>query len=149
MSGAAPVSAAPDDDKLFLTHSLLSVDLLFCDFGVGGRMKEFMEANFGSVRPGGYVVVHSTLTNRNTRAWVEMVRRGAGKEETGIPKGEVRERGGAKRRCCTRSKATKTATGARNEATKTAMSASSEATKRCEFRVFSARSGEERSDGAA
>lgn len=77
-------------DAFEQTFEAESVDLLFCDFGVGAKMKDFMEANFGSLRPGGYVVVHSTLTNRNTRAWVEMVRRGAGKEQTGIPKGEVR-----------------------------------------------------------
>jgi len=76
-------------DAFEQTFEAESVDLLFCDFGVGAKMKDFMEANFGSLRPGGYVVVHSTLTNRNTRAWVEMVRRGAGKEQTGIPKGEL------------------------------------------------------------
>ena len=49
-------------------------------------MKEFMSANWRSVKPGGYVVVHSSLTNKNTREWVELVRRGMGEDVTGIPK---------------------------------------------------------------
>ncbi|GMH49645.1 hypothetical protein TrVE_jg5207 [Triparma verrucosa] len=64
-----------------------SVDLLWCDFGVGARMVDFMKANWKSVRPGGYVVVHSSLTNKNTRMWVEMIRRGGGEAMTGVPEG--------------------------------------------------------------
>lgn len=64
-----------------------SVDLLWCDFGVGARMKDFMKANWKTVKPGGYVVVHSSLTNKNTRMWVELIRRGGREEVTGLPKG--------------------------------------------------------------
>ena len=65
-----------------------SVDLLFADFGVGRRAQEFMRANWETIRPGGYVIIHSTLTNANTRSWVEALRKGAPAEETGIDQGE-------------------------------------------------------------
>ena len=53
-----------------------AVDLLFVDFGVGTRLNEFLSLYWECVSPGGFVVVHSTLTNAATRRWTEAVRRG-------------------------------------------------------------------------
>lgn len=52
------------------------VDMLWVDFGVGHRLDAFLRLYWPSVKPGGFVVVHSTVTNRATRAWLERVRRG-------------------------------------------------------------------------
>ena len=68
-----------------------SVDLLWCDFGVGSRMREFASGAWNSIRPGGFLVCHSTLTNYRTREWLEAVRRKEGVEVTGIPPDEVVE----------------------------------------------------------
>jgi hypothetical protein len=65
-----------------------SVDMLWCDFGVGGRMVEFMKSNWGCIKPGGYLVCHSTLTNLNTRRWTEGLRAGGGVDVCGIPAGD-------------------------------------------------------------
>ena len=53
-----------------------AVDLLFVDFGVGTRLNEFLSMYWECVSPGGFVVVHSTVTNAATRRWTEAVRRG-------------------------------------------------------------------------
>lgn len=68
-----------------------SIDLLWCDFGVGSRMKEYASNVWKYIRPGGFLVCHSTLTNARTREWLEGVRKGKGVEETGIPAGECAE----------------------------------------------------------
>lgn len=68
-----------------------SVDMLWCDFGVGSRMREFASGAWSSIRPGGFLVCHSTLTNHRTREWLEAVRRKEGVEVTGIPPDEVVE----------------------------------------------------------
>ena len=47
------------------------VDMLWVDFGVGDRLDAFLRLYWPSVAPGGFVVVHSTVTNRATRAWLE------------------------------------------------------------------------------
>lgn len=60
-----------------------SVDILWCDFGVGARMHEFAAGAWNSIRPGGFLLCHSTLTNQNTREWLEAVR--SKKGVTGIP----------------------------------------------------------------
>lgn len=65
-----------------------SVDMLWCDFGVGSRMREYVSAVWRYIRPGGYLVCHSTLTNSRTREWLEAVRERRGEDETGIPDGE-------------------------------------------------------------
>ena len=67
-----------------------SVDLLWCDFGVGSRMAEFAPAAWKSVRPGGFLVCHSTLTNQGTRDWLEALRAGDS-NVTGIPADEYSE----------------------------------------------------------
>jgi predicted O-methyltransferase YrrM len=68
-----------------------SVDVLWCDFGVGARMKDFVAAAWSSLRPGGFLLCHSTLTNQNTRDWLEAVRNRQGQDVTGIPEGEYVE----------------------------------------------------------
>ncbi|KAL3944271.1 MAG: hypothetical protein SGBAC_001665 [Bacillariaceae sp.] len=68
-----------------------SVDVLWCDFGVGARMSEFATSAWKSIRPGGFLLCHSTLTNENTRQWLEAIRARSGQEVTGIPPGEYVE----------------------------------------------------------
>lgn len=68
-----------------------SIDLLWCDFGVGSRMKDFAKGAWMAIRPGGFLICHSTLTNSRTREWLEAVRRRAGEDETGMPDGEFVE----------------------------------------------------------
>ena len=55
-------------------------------------MKAFATNAWKSIKPGGFLVCHSTLTNSRTRSWLEMVRSGEySEEETGIPPNEVIE----------------------------------------------------------
>jgi len=68
-----------------------SVDVLWCDFGVGARMKDFASSAWTSIRPGGFLLCHSTLTNTHTRDWLEAVRSKQGQDITGIPGGEYIE----------------------------------------------------------
>ena len=75
-------------DAHFETESL---DLLWCDFGVGSRMAEYAGRAWRSIAPGGFLACHSTLTNARTRAWLEGIREGRGVEETGIPPDECAE----------------------------------------------------------
>lgn len=69
------------------------IDLLWCDFGVGSRMVEFVSKIWTSIRPGGFLACHSTLTNSRTREWLEAVRSSHRNEEvfSGIPPGEFVE----------------------------------------------------------
>eukprot|EP00980_Cylindrotheca_fusiformis_P001729 scaffold397_cov111-Cylindrotheca_fusiformis.AAC.7 len=72
-----------------------SVDVLWCDFGVGSRqfsscfhnhrMRDFVSSAWRSLRPGGFLLCHTTLTNENTRTWLEAVRARSEVEKTGIP----------------------------------------------------------------
>ena len=68
-----------------------SIDLLWCDFGVGSRMKEYSSSGWKFIKPGGFLVCHSTLTNKRTREWLEGVRQGKGEDITGIPANEYAE----------------------------------------------------------
>ena len=68
-----------------------SVDILWCDFGVGSRMREFVSSAWECLRPGGFLLCHSTLTNQNTREWLEAARSKSSKEVTGIPPEEFVE----------------------------------------------------------
>jgi predicted O-methyltransferase YrrM len=70
---------------------LASCDVLWCDFGVGARMKEFVSKAWRSIRPGGFLLCHSTLTNDNTRQWLEAIRNRLAEEVTGIPPEEYVE----------------------------------------------------------
>jgi hypothetical protein len=78
-------------DSHFSSRGVETVDMLWCDFGVGSRMTEYASRVWRYIRPGGFLVCHSTLTNERTRTWLEGVRRHAGEEETGIPAGEYAE----------------------------------------------------------
>jgi len=62
-----------------------SVDVLWCDFGVGDRISDFLRSSWPSVRPGGFLLCHSTLTNQRTRDWLEAVRARAPEDVTGMP----------------------------------------------------------------
>jgi predicted O-methyltransferase YrrM len=68
-----------------------SVDILWCDFGVGSRMREFVSSAWKSIRPGGFLLCHSTLTNQCTREWLEAARSRSSEEITGIPPDEYVE----------------------------------------------------------
>jgi len=68
-----------------------SVDVLWCDFGVGTRARDFVAGAWPSLRPGGFLLFHSTLTNERTRIWLEAVRARRGEDETGMPPGEYVE----------------------------------------------------------
>ena len=68
-----------------------SVDVLWCDFGVGARMPEFISSAWDCISPGGFLLCHSTLTNENTRMWLEGIRNRAPKDVTGIEPGEYTE----------------------------------------------------------
>jgi len=54
----------------------VQLDLLWLDFGAGvsGRLDEFLEAWWPRLRPGGFLLIHSTLTNTLTRHWLEGMR---------------------------------------------------------------------------
>lgn len=71
-----PPRAEPDAATRFRFGDRGPVDMLWVDFGVGDRLDAFLRLYWPSVKPGGFVVVHSTVTNRATRAWLERVRRG-------------------------------------------------------------------------
>lgn len=75
------------------THfsELESIDLLWCDFGVGSRMKEYAANVWKYIKPGGFLLCHSTLTNRGTRQWLEGLRERRGVDVTGIPPDEFVE----------------------------------------------------------
>jgi len=76
-----------------------SIDLLWCDFGVGSRIREFVSKTWRTVRPGGFFIVHSSLTNLATRDWLEQVRtslrnpqrEGQQNQDTGFPLNEFVE----------------------------------------------------------
>ena len=68
-----------------------SIDLLWCDFGVGSRMKEYASNVWKYIKPGGFLLCHSTLTNRGTRKWLEGIRARKGAEVTGISANEYVE----------------------------------------------------------
>jgi len=68
-----------------------TIDVLWCDFGVGARMREFISSAWDCIRPGGFLLCHSTLTNENTRIWLEAIRNRQPKTVTGIEPGEYTE----------------------------------------------------------
>ncbi len=57
-------------------ESLRELDLLWLDFGAGlsGRLDDFLDAWWPRLTPGGYLLVHSTLTNAVTRRWTDGMR---------------------------------------------------------------------------
>jgi predicted O-methyltransferase YrrM len=78
-------------DAFDLALENASIDVLWCDFGAGARMKEFAAGAWASIRPGGFLLCHSSLTNTNTRDWLETVRSQQGEDITGLPSGEYVE----------------------------------------------------------
>ena len=54
-------------------------------------MKQYASNVWKYVKPGGFLVCHSTLTNTHTRDWLEGIRQGMGDDITGIPEGEYTE----------------------------------------------------------
>lgn len=78
-------------DAFELTLERESLDVVWCDFGVGSRMKDFCATTWDSLRPGGFLLCHSTLTNQRTRDWLEAARSHRGVEATGIPAGDYVE----------------------------------------------------------
>ena len=77
------------------------LDMLWLDFGLGtgSRIDEFLDAWWPRLRSGGHLLMHSTLTNAVTRAWLESRREqmrcpaeGAG--GTGSAGGSTQQRGG-------------------------------------------------------
>jgi len=60
-----------------------SIDLLFADFGVGDSLPQFTQQNWRSIKDGGHLIVHSTVTNLNTRKWLDLVRANDG--QCGLP----------------------------------------------------------------
>merc|ERR1711862_977618 len=65
-----------------------SIDILWCDFGVGSKIKHFISNMWQYIKPGGYFICHSTITNRRTRVWLDDIRNYKGKEFTGINNNE-------------------------------------------------------------
>jgi len=61
-----------------------AIDMLWCDFGVGSRMQEFLSKSWDAIRPGAFLICHSTVTNSHTREWLNAIRSRAGKDVTGI-----------------------------------------------------------------
>jgi len=70
-----------------------SIDVLWCDFGVGSNMADFCSKGgaWSSITPGGFLICHSALTNQGTRDWLEGIREGKSQSMTGIPSDEYVE----------------------------------------------------------
>ena len=54
-------------------------------------MSDFASSAWKSICPGGFLLCHSTLTNENTRNWLEAVRARSSQDITGIPPDEYVE----------------------------------------------------------
>jgi predicted O-methyltransferase YrrM len=78
-------------DAMNLELGPASVDLLWCDFGPEYRMSDFCSSAWKCLRPGGYLICHSTLTHPGTRAWLEAVRQNKDQSITGLPSDEYVE----------------------------------------------------------
>jgi Methyltransferase domain len=72
-------------DAFQLSLDPMSIDLLWCDFGVGSKMSTFCSQAWNSLRLGGFLICHSTLTNQGTREWLEAIRQKEDESKTGIP----------------------------------------------------------------
>ncbi|KAJ8602220.1 hypothetical protein CTAYLR_003658 [Chrysophaeum taylorii] len=70
----APLDRRDAFDAVFRSES---VDLFWLDFGASDRLPDYLTTVvIPALRPGGFVAIHSTLTNRATRAWLETLRDG-------------------------------------------------------------------------
>ena len=66
-------------------EKIVFADLLWVDFGVGNRLSEFLEMYWKCLHNGSYIVIHSTVTNKVTREWLERVRKLNGGEGSVFP----------------------------------------------------------------
>jgi len=78
-------------DAFEMSFDTNSIDILWCDFGVGSNIREFVSNAWGSIRLGGFLICHSTLTNSKTREWLEACRNREGEDVTGMPPEEYVE----------------------------------------------------------
>ena len=59
-------------------------DLIWVDLGAGDRLRSFIEGIWHNINPkGGLLMVHSTVTNRTSRRWLDMMRAAAGNAVSG------------------------------------------------------------------
>ena len=68
-----------------MLEKIVFADLLWVDFGVGNRLSEFLEMYWKCLHNGSYIVIHSTVTNKVTREWLERVRKLNGGEGSVFP----------------------------------------------------------------
>ena len=66
-----------------------SIDCFWLDFGVGDRVSDFVRGLWPAISPGGFVLCHSSVTNRGTRVWLDAVRQNEPEHKTGVPPGEA------------------------------------------------------------
>ena len=66
-----------------------SIDCFWLDFGVGDRVADFVRGLWPAISPGGFVLCHSSVTNRGTRVWLDAVRQNEPESVTGVPPGEA------------------------------------------------------------
>lgn len=64
-------------------------DMMWLDFGLGtgSRIEGFLDAWWPRLRPGGLLLMHSTLTNTVTRAWLESQRARLRPDAPAVPDG--------------------------------------------------------------
>ena len=69
----------------------LMIDMMWLDFGLGSgpRIDAFLDAWWPRLRPGGFLMMHSTLTNAVTRAWLEEQRAQLRPMGADCPSGDV------------------------------------------------------------
>jgi len=66
--------AFDEDLASTLASAIKFFDFMWIDLGAANRIDSFLKRFWFRVRPGGYVAVHSTLTNSLSRAWLEKMR---------------------------------------------------------------------------
>ena len=80
-TGAAVAAAAPGDEATPPSEDEAAaaaaaappppLDFILADFGAAGRLQQFWDTWWPRLACGGHLVVHSTLTNEASRAWLE------------------------------------------------------------------------------
>jgi len=50
------------------------LDMLWVDFSPGDRLDEFLATWWPRLSPGGFVLIHSTVTNQHSRGWLDRLR---------------------------------------------------------------------------
>jgi len=76
------IASSSDGQCSSATTEKAMFDLLWLDFGIGlgNKWDTFLDVWWPRVRPGGLVLIHSTLTNAATRRWLDSVRLRTGHE---------------------------------------------------------------------